>query len=139
MPRVGRRKVQRIAGVVARRQGASVATPGQAGHVAHVAGAQALPADAVVRQHDVAGDLEENQAEGENIGRLVEATEEDLRPNVLAVALTLDTRGRGPGTCEAKVGDFKSTLKGDEYVGWLQVEMNETRVVYVFEPLCERS
>ena len=109
--------------------------PGQAGHVAHVSGPQLLPRRPVLGKLDVAGDLEHDEAQGEDIGRLVVLSHEDLRSDVFAVPFALDAGLGRPLGGHAEIGNLEDALERDQNVGWLQVEMDEPAVVHVLDSL----
>jgi hypothetical protein len=111
-------------------QCAAVCAPSQAGkHAVEFARAQLLPVDAVLGNDTIAGDFSEHHAEGEDIGRLVELAAQSLGCEIVAVTFAVDVLRRRPLASEAKVGNLKTTLKVNEDVGRLQVEVDVARVM----------
>jgi len=96
---------------------------------AQVASAEGLPGRAIVGQEHVAGDLEDDEAEGEDVGGLVILAAQDLAGNVFAVALALNALRSRPGSRQAKVAKLKIAVKGNEDVGGLDIEVNEPSLV----------
>ena len=96
---------------------------------AQVARAECLPSRAVVGKEDVAGNLEDDEAEGEDVGRLVVLSAKDFAGDILAVALALDALGSWPGGCQAKVANLEITIKSDENVGRLNIQVDKTSLV----------
>ncbi len=96
---------------------------------AQVASAECLPSRAVVGKEDVAGNLEDDEAEGEDVGRLVVLSAEDFPGDILAVTLALDALGSWPGGCQAKVANLEITIKSDENVGRFNIQVDKTSLV----------
>jgi hypothetical protein len=110
-------------------------TPRQAWHITHVAGSQPLPRRAIIRQLDIPRNLQHDQTQGKDIGRLVILAKQDLGTDIFAIAFALDARLGGEGSRHAKVADFENAFKRDEDIGRLKVEVNEAGVVDVAETL----
>jgi hypothetical protein len=83
----------------------------------------------VLRHDAVTRDLSQHHADGEDIGRLVEATGELFGCKVVAVTFTINTCGSWPLARQAEVRNLEPTLKVDEDVGRLEVEVNVTGIV----------
>lgn len=94
-----------------------------------VARSESLPSRAVVGKEHVAGNLEDNEAEGENVGRLVVLSAQNLGGNVLAVTFALNALGSWPRSRQAEVADLEVTIERDEDVGRLDIKMDETSLV----------
>jgi hypothetical protein len=94
-----------------------------------VACSESLPSRAVVGKEHVAGDLEDDETEGENIGRLVVLSAQNLGGDVLAVTFALDALGGWPRSCQTEVANLEVTIKRDEDVGRLNIKMDETSLV----------
>lgn len=110
--------------------------PDKAGHLGKIAAAETLPAVTVFGKHNVAGNLAHDDSNGEDVSRFVETAVQYLRGDVVTVALAVDV-GRGrPNTGETEVGNLQDPLPVNEDIGWLEIQMNETLVVDVFDSLC---
>jgi hypothetical protein len=94
-----------------------------------VACSESLPSRAVVGKEHIAGDLEDDETEGENIGRLVVLSAQNLGGDVLAVTFALDALGGWPRSCQTEVANLEVTIKRDEDVGRLNIKMDETSLV----------
>lgn len=111
-------------------KGAAVCAPGQAWKdLVEFAGAELLPVGAILGNDTVASNLSEHHAESEHVGGLVKSTGEGLRCQVVTIALAIDVLRRRPRAGEAKVGNLQATLKVDQDIGGLQVEVNVARAV----------
>jgi hypothetical protein len=96
---------------------------------AEVAGSECLPCGTVVGKENVAGDFEDDEPEGKDVGRLVILAAQNLRGDVLAVSLAVDPLGSRPSCCQAEVTNLEITIKSDEDVGRLDIEMDKTSLV----------
>jgi hypothetical protein len=94
-----------------------------------VASPESLPGGAVVGKKHIAGNLEDDEAEGEDVGRLVVLSAQNLGGDILAVAFALDALGGWPGSRQAEVADLEITIKGDENVGGLDIKVDEASLV----------
>jgi hypothetical protein len=94
-----------------------------------VACSESLPSRAVVGKEHVAGDLEDDETEGENVGRLVVLSAQNLGGNVLAVTFALNTLGSWPRSCQTEVANLEVTIERDEDVGRLDIKMDEASLV----------
>src|SRR5947207_645681 len=109
--------------------------PCQTGNVAHVAISKFLPRQTVVGKLNIAGSLEHDQSQGKNVCRFVIVAHEDLGANVFSIAFSIDSRSCRPTSRHPKIRNLKNAFERDQNVGRFQVQMNETRVMDMFQAL----
>jgi hypothetical protein len=96
---------------------------------AQVACPKSLPGRAVVGKKDVAGNLQDDETEGEDVGRLVKLSAENLGSDILAIAFTFNALGGRPARCEAEIADLEVTIESDKDVGGLDIKVDKACLV----------
>lgn len=86
---------------------------------------QCKPVWSIVRQPDVARDLEHDQSEREDVRRLIILAVQDLWSDVSAIALAFDTSCSRPLRCQSKIPNFQLALIIDKDIGRLEVQMDD--------------
>ena len=109
---------------------AAIGAPRQTRHITKIARAQALPLLAVVREEEVSGNLKGDEADGKDVGGLVELPRENLGTDIFPIAFAVDILWCGPGGGKTEVADLEHAFEGDEDVGGLQVQVDEIGFVY---------
>jgi hypothetical protein len=80
----------------------------------------------VLRHDAVTRNFSQHHADGEDISGLIEAARELFWCEVVAITLAIDTCRSWPLARQAKICDLETTLKVDENVGGLEVEVDVT-------------
>lgn len=120
-------------------ESAALGAPGQAGkNAVGFARAEFLPVKTVLGDDTVASDLSKHHAKSEDIGGLVEAARKSLGREVVAVTLSVNVLRCRPRAGKTKVGDLKTTLKVDEDIGWLEIQVDVAGLVDECETLGRR-
>jgi hypothetical protein len=96
---------------------------------AEVAGPESLPGGTVVGKENVAGNLQDDEAKGKDVGGLVVLAAENLGGDVFAVSLAVDALGSRPSCCQAEVTNLEVTIKSDEDIGRLDIKMDKSSLV----------
>jgi len=90
---------------------------------------QRNPSRAIVGKERVGGDFEDDETEGEDIGRLVDLSLKDFGAEVLAISLCLDVPCSRPGGGHSKVADLECAIESNQDVGRLKIEMDKPGIV----------
>lgn len=97
---------------------------------------QLLPRGTLSWEDAVACQLQQYQAEGKHVRWLVVVAIQDFWAYVFPVALLeFDATGRRPNRGHTKVGNLQGSVKGDENICRLEVQMKESRIVDLFDSL----
>lgn len=110
-------------------------TEGQARDFRKVTRTQGDPGRAIVRKNNVRSHFDSDESKREDVRGFVEFATEDLRANVLSVTLGIDALSSRPLGGQAEITNFEDTLKGNENVSGLQIEVNEPSLVNALQTL----